>query len=385
MKIGIFGGTFNPPHIGHIRSSIAAAEQLGLDRLIVVPAGKPPHKPLTDGTPPAATRLDLARSAFGDMENATVSALEINDPDTSYTVDTAEKIARDYPGAKLYLLVGTDMYLTLESWKDSGKLLGRVTPAVFSRGAGDMGRIVDYSHRLQNRHGAETVIIESDIVDISSSELRQILPERKGKRYIDDTTYAYIIRSRLYGAKPDWDWLRERAYSMLDAKRVPHVAGCEQEALRLAERWGADPDDAREAAILHDITKKNSPEENLRVLEEHGMRVGKLEFAEEKLLHAQTGAALAKSMFGVSDEVAEAIRWHTTGKAGMTILEKIIYLADYIEPERELTGLEELRAAAYEDIDGALKMGLEMSVKDMDARGITPNRATFDALKDLGI
>ena len=385
LKIGVFGGTFNPPHIGHIKSSKAAAEQLGLDRLVIVPAGIPPHKLLPDGTPPAGIRFDMTRSAFIEVENAIVSDIEINDPETSYTVNTISKIAKDYQNPEIYLLVGADMYLTLDTWKDCGILLGSITPAVFCRSSEDIEKVSRFSQKLHKLYGTETEIIESDIVDISSSELRKMLPERKGKRYITYTTYEYIIRSRLYGSKPDWDWLRERAYSMLNPKRIPHVAGCEEEALRLAERWGVDLDDAREAAILHDITKKLSPEENLRLLEEHGIRAVKLAFAEEKLLHAQTGAALAKSMFGVSDKVAGAIRWHTTGRAGMSALEKVIYLADYIEPERDFSGVEALRTAAYEDIDIALKMGLEMSIKDITARGITPNRTTFDALNALVI
>ena len=384
MKIGIFGGTFNPPHIGHIQSSRAAAEQLGLDLLVVVPSGIPPHKPLPDGTPPAKMRLDMAKAAFGELQNTVVSEIEINSPNPAYTVDTTAAIARSYPDSKLYMLVGSDMYLTLNEWKDSDKLLRHITPAVFSRSPDGMDSIARYSHKLRSRYGTETETIRSESIDISSSELRQMLPERKGLRYITDTIYSYIIQNRLYCAKPDWDWLRGRAYSMLNPERVPHVAGCEEEALRLAKRWSLDLDDARESAILHDITKRLSPAENVRILEDHGIPAGKLEFAEEKLLHAQTAAALAKSLFGVSDEVAGAIRWHTTGRAGMSALEKIIYLADYIEPERDFSDVGALRLAAYEDLDRALKMGLEMSVKDMEARGITPNRTTFDALKDLG-
>ena len=383
MKIGIFGGTFNPPHIGHIQSANTAAEQLGLDRLIIVPAGIPPHKTLPYGTPPAALRLEMTLAAFEEIRNAFVTDIEVNDPNPGYTVNTIEAISRDYPDSQFFLLVGTDMYLTLDTWKDSEKLFRYITPAVFSRSEDDMGSIAEYSPGLQNRYGAITQIITSNIVEISSSELRQMLPERKGLGYITDTTYSYIIQNRLYGAKPDWDWLREKAHSMLDQKRIPHVSGCESEALLLAKRWCVDLDDAREAAILHDITKRLKPEENINLLENHGIPVGKLEFAEEKLLHAQTGAVLAKSVFGVSDEVAGAIRWHTTGRAGMSALEKIIYLADYIEPERDFPGVNDLRAAAYEDIDKALKMGLEMSVQDMQARGITPNRTTFDALRSL--
>ena len=384
MKIGIFGGTFNPPHKGHITSARAATEQLGLDLLLIVPAGLPPHKQLPEMTPPAKIRLEMSKVSFEEIQNASISDVELSTTNPSYTVQTVQKLAHGYPGSQLFLLVGTDMYLTLETWKDSKELLKYVTPAVFSRSAEDMTGIAEHSKRLHELYGATTQIVKTTVVDISSSELRRMLPERMGLRYIADTTYSYIIKNRLYGAKPDWDWLRESAYSMLNPARIPHVAGCELEAVKLAKRWSIDPDNAREAGILHDITKKNSPEENIIIFKDHGITYDKPGFAEEKLFHAQTGAILAKSMFGVSDEVAEAIRWHTTGKAGMSTLEKIIYIADYIEPERDFPGVDDLRQAAYEDLDKALKLGLEMSVSDMKARGIKPNRTTFDALNYIG-
>ena len=383
MRIGIFGGTFNPPHIGHLRSAAAVAEQLRLNRLIIVPSGIPPHKPLPDGTPPAALRMEMARATFESMQNVEISDIEIIKQGPCYTADTVSEIKRANPGAQLFLLTGTDMYLTLESWKDSETLLMSATPVVFSRNADDAGKIVEYSRGMQTRYGVRTETIANAVVDISSSQLREMLPLRGGVGYITDTTYSYIIKNRLYAAKPDWEWLREQAYSMLATSRLAHVAGCESEALRLADRWGVDADDAREAAILHDITKKLSPDEHLNVLAEHGINVGKLENSEEKLLHAKSGAALAKSMFGVTDEVACAIMWHTTGRVGMTFLEKIIYLADYIEPERDFPGIGELRAAAYEDVDKAMILGMEISVQDMIARGIIPNRTTYDALDDL--
>ena len=383
MKVGIFGGTFNPPHIGHIESATVAAGLLGLDKLIIVPAGEPPHKSLPDGTPPREMRLRMVRDAFESLPFAEIYEEELNSPGPSYTADTAEAISHAYPGAEIFLLVGTDMYLTLDTWKDSERLLALVTPAVFSRSPDDSDRISDYAGFLKKQYNADTIVVKNNVVDISSSHLREILPNRGGLGYITDTIYEYIIKNRFYNAKPNCDWLRSRAHAMLAPERVPHVIGCEKEAARLAERWDSDIGDALEAAILHDITKKLTPEENVCVLEEHGIHTECLAAGEEKLLHSKSGAALAKSLFGVSDAVAAAIMWHTTGRAGMSALEKVIYLADYIEPERDFPGIEALRDAAYADIDKAMIMGLEMSVDDMRKRGIVPNKTTFDALDDL--
>ena len=383
MRVGIFGGTFNPPHIGHERCANEASVQLGLDLLVVVPVGVPPHKPLPPDTPCADIRLFMTHTAFSSTRNTIVSNIEVTNPEPSYTIETVNVISKIYPNSDLFLLLGTDMYLSLDTWKDVGLLLEQVTPAVFSRNTNDLIKIMEHSVHIKNRYGADTKTVRNDIIPISSSGLRDMLPDRSGLGYINDTIYSYIIKNRLYDSKPEWCWLRERAYSMLKPERVPHVAACEVAAVSLAERWGADPDDAREAAILHDITKKFGLEPHLRILEDHDPPVGLLLHAGEKLLHQRTGAALAKAIFGTSEAVTQAIRWHTTGRAGMTVLDKVIYLADYIEATRDFDGVEELRQKAFEDIDQAMVMGLEMTVRDISSRGITPDASTLEAIKDL--
>ena len=106
-----------------------------------------------------------------------------------------------------------------------------------------------------------------------------------------------------------------------------------------------------------------------------------MELKSPKLLHAKTGAALARDLFGVSDRVYEAIRWHTTGKPDMTLLEKIIYLADYIEPTRDFPGVEKLRELCYEDIDEAMALGLSMSLEDIRSYGEEPYKDTVEACR----
>jgi len=355
MKIGIFGGAFNPPHIGHVNAAKMAMDEYKLDLLIVIPTGTPPHKELPVGTPNPQMRLQMTENAFNDVDRVEVSNIEVYSLDKNYTIDSVIDLKSTYTDAELFLLVGTDMYESLDSWKDSDALLEAVTPVLLSR----------------------------DVIDISSSEIRKMLPRREGREFLSDLNYSCIIKNRLYGARPDWDWLRECAHSMLAPQRIAHVDACEIEALRLADRWGADADDAREAAILHDITKKLDFTENMCIIAEHGVTIGKLGFREEKLLHSVTGSLLAKSEFGASNNVAEAIKWHTTGRARMTLLEKVIYIADYIESTRDFPGVEELREAAYRNIDEAMIIGLEMTITDLKERGITPNVATSAALSDL--
>ena len=159
------------------------------------------------------------------------------------------------------------------------------------------------------------------------------------------------------------------------------VLGCEAEAVRLAERWGEDVGDAAEAGILHDITKKLEKPEQLLLCGKYGIMVDAIEKESSKLLHAKTGAFLARERFGVSERVRDAIYWHTTARPGMTLLEKIIYMADYIEPNRDFEGVEKLRDLAYADLDEAMILGLEMSIEDIRSYGVEPHPRSREALE----
>ncbi|MGM9521627.1 MAG: nicotinate (nicotinamide) nucleotide adenylyltransferase [Oscillospiraceae bacterium] len=381
MKIGIFGGTFDPPHKGHTSAAKAAIKQLGLNKLLVIPDAEPPHKSLPEDAPTAEERLELTRAAFGGVKKTVVSDMEILRGGMSYTVDTVGIVADKYPDAKLYLLMGTDMFLCFETWKEFRTILQKVTLAVFSRRSGETDELYMAADRFRERYGASVEIVLNDEVDISSTDLRGLLRLRRGLEFLDEPVYAEIIRRRPYGAKPDFSWLRKKAHAMLKPSRIPHVMGCEEEAQRLAKWWGADVEKAREAAILHDITKKEELEAQLILCRKYGIIPDEIELKEGKLLHSKTGAAIAKYEFGCDDEIYGAIFWHTTGRENMTLLEKVMYMADYIEPTRSFDGVDKLRRLAYEDIDKALKLGFEMSIDDMRERGIVPHSRTMRALE----
>ena len=200
------------------------------------------------------------------------------------------------------------------------------------------------------------------------------------KEYLAEEVYREIIRCRFYDAEAELSWLRERTRPYLAENRVAHVAGCEAEAVRLARHYGEDAELAAEAAILHDITKNRNREEQLILCGEYGIICDEEQLKNASLLHALTGAAFAKRHFGTSEAVCQAIRWHTTGKADMSLLEKIIYLADYIEPTRDFLGVEKLRKLAYEDLDEAIILGLEMSLEELERRGISAHPDSVQAL-----
>ena len=390
MKIGVYGGTFNPPHLGHVTAARAVFELLKLDLLLLVPDGQPPHKMLPPGSPTPEQRLEMTRLAgeqLGLGERVRTLDLELKREGRSYTAETLRQLHQQYPEDELWLLMGTDMFLTLQAWREPGEILSLAGIAAFGRTEEDTEELFsvqrDYLYRTYPQARIFTLTIPG-VVDVSSTELRTMLAQGEGGNLLPPAVYGYILREGLYDTRADLKHLplrtlRPVALSYLKHKRIPHVLGTEQEAIRLAERYGADVEKARVAALLHDCTKRLDMEEQLALCRQYGIRLDALEQQALKLLHAKTGAAIARDVFGVDDEIYRAIWWHTTGHAGMTLLEKIMYLADYIEPSRDFPGVDKLRAVCYKDLDEGLLMGLEMTIEEMTSMGNPVHHATIEA------
>lgn len=369
MKIAVYGGSFNPPHVGHIQAVQSVSKYLVPDKILIMPASVPPHKALSDDTPPAEERMELCRIAFGDIAGVEISDLEMRREGKSYTSDTILELRTIYPGDEILFVMGTDMLLSLETWHEPETIMANATIAVLLRGLEEDRDVDGYIDYLSKTYGAKICRLEAPVYPASSTDIREELKQGRGRELLRDEVYARIIKMRDYGAKADLDWLRVRAYAMLDPRRVPHVIGCEGEAVRLAQHWGEDVYVAAAAGILHDITKKLTVEEQLLLCDKYGIIIDMSVAGIEKTLHQITGAAMAYNEFGVSQPIREAIRWHTTGKPGMTTLEKIIYLADYIEPNRSFDGVQPLRELSYESLDRAMELGLRMTIEDLRKKG----------------
>lgn len=397
MKIGIYGGTFDPPHLGHMLGAKQIKEVLGLDKLVLVPAKLPPHKELSQGSASPQDRLAMVSLMADGIDPAgtiAVSDCEMSREGPSYTADTVEYLAQQYPGAELWLVMGSDMFLSFHTWYAPERICALAGICGFTRVPGeDIKPLERQAARLTRSLGAKTQVVAlAEDVDVSSTDIRRLLSEgelRVVSKLLWSQIYGYILRKNLYGVhiglkKLTCGQLRAVAYSMMRAKRIPHVQGTEQEAVRLAKRWGADVRNARRAAILHDCTKYYTVEEHFAICEQYGVELDELERQSEKLLHAKTGAALACHVFGEPEAVQAAIYYHTTGKGNMSLLEKILYLADYMEPHRDFPGVERLRELAYVDLDAAVALGCEMSIAEMreKRRKVHPNtQAALDSLK----
>ncbi len=381
-KIGIFGGSFNPPHLGHTLALKEFREKLGLDRVLVIPAAVPPHKRLSPCAATAGQRLQMARLAFENLPCVTVSDLELRREGPSYTADTVAALRAQFPKDELFLLMGTDMFLSFDRWYAPEAIAREVTLVAAHRSA--ESPLSAQAQKLRAR-GARAVLLENDCLPYSSTSVRALLAFGAAERYLAPQVLTFIRENGLYFTNRS---LKNLPYESLEAvslalhkpSRVAHAKGTAETAEELARLYGVDAQKARRAGILHDITKALTPQEQLELCENFSMLLSAFERSYPKILHARTGAEVARRVFGECEEVCEAILWHTTGRAGMTTLEKIIYLADYTEPNRTTEGVQALRELCRTDLDAALRMGLEAVVRYLTAQGAAINEHTFSAL-----
>ncbi len=198
MRTGIMGGTFNPPHMGHINAARAAKAELELDRLIFIPTGVPPHKQMAAGSPSLQDRLEMTRIAAR-LVDAEVSDIEILREGKSFTVDTLREIKSKLPKDELWFVMGTDMFLTIESWRKPQTIFEFVNIAAVPRDKNDLETLRKHSRFLKEKYGAVSRIIETEAVTISSSELRPDINCNGLLEFLPEEVRAYIIKNKLYG------------------------------------------------------------------------------------------------------------------------------------------------------------------------------------------
>lgn len=384
-KIGVFGGTFNPPHQGHLLAAAEVREKLQLDRILFIPDAQPPHKALPEGSPDGQDRLALVQAAIRDLPFAEVSELELDRQGKSYTSDTLKRLREMYPDAVLYLITGTDMFLTLHNWHEPASICADAVIVGMVRAEDDrMEELLIQKKNLEHRFQARVELVDNRFVEISSTKVRRLLILGGAEKYVPEQVLTEIRKKGLYGTGRDYRnlpeaELRKVAVSLLKPQRVNHVLGCAETAVKLAKRYGADETVALRAGLLHDVTKAIDGEDQLLLVDKYGILISDFERKTPKLLHAKTGAAVAKYVFGESDAVTRAIYWHTTGKADMSLMEKIIYLADYMEPTRSFPGVDALRELAFQDLDRGLLMGFELCIDELMREKKSLSRESVEA------
>ena len=197
-RLGIYGGTFSPPHIGHIEAARAFCRQMALDRLLIIPTNIPPHKS-GEGKAPAEDRLRMCELAFSELDAAEISDMEIKRTGTSYTYLTLEELTS--PDTELFFLCGTDMILTMDSWRYPERIFALSTICYMRRESDALiGEEIDAKvEEYRARFGARIIRIEAPAVQMSSSEVRAALSEgREVCRMLEEKTLGYIRERGLY-------------------------------------------------------------------------------------------------------------------------------------------------------------------------------------------
>ncbi len=389
-RIGIFGGSFDPPHIGHLQAAQQAINILGLSRLLMVPCHIAPHKQEKGSAASAEHRLAMLQRLTQGVPQIQVCDLELQRQGVSYSYETVLQLRELYPRAQLVLLMGSDMFLDFPKWKNPQIILENAVLGVFYRGIPKEREMVLAQKEALEGQGARVELLENAVVDISSTQLRRLLVFQASGGFLPEQVTAYIREQGLYGIGRDYkslpvEALEQVVVSLLKSNRVAHVLGCRRTAVELALRWGADPRDAERAALLHDITKALDGQLQLHLCRAYGAQLDTFSLEYPKTLHALTGGLVAQRIFGENQAVVDAICSHTTGKAAMNMLEKIIYVADYMEPNRDFPGVEELRHLTTVDMDKALIRGLEMTIATLRASGSTVSPGSREALEYFGI
>lgn len=387
-RIGIYGGTFNPPHIGHIEGAKQAVEALGLDRLLMIPDRIAPHKQLPEGSASPEQRLEMLQLAAFGCDKICVCDVELKRAGPSYTYETVERLGRQYPDSELILIMGTDMFLSFQNWRNPDRILACTSLGILYRGERGEQQAVEAHKAFMEARGAKVELAANTVTAISSTDIRRMLVFECAEPFLSQRVEDYIRCNRLYGV--GWNYrnlpmeqLEQVVIRLLKPSRVAHVLGCRDTAVKLARHWGADETDAARAGILHDVTKALDGPLQLTLCAEYGTILNDFSTKYPKTLHALTGSLVAERIFGENQAVVDAICSHTTGKANMNLLEKIIYVADYIEPCRDFPGVERLRKLAFTNIDAALKLGLEMTLEHLKEQGSEVSPESREALAFL--
>ena len=194
MRLGVFGGTFDPPHVGHLLTAVDAVEALTLDRLLFVPAAQQPLKVGCESAAPEH-RLAMARLLAGDDPRFGVDPIEIDRAGLSYTVDTLGELTRRLPGAELFFLVGADALATFPRWREPRRVLELARLVVLRRASDD----VELPAMMREAPHREPIVLASRRVDVSSTEVRaRVRAGLSIRGFVPDAVAAYVAEARLY-------------------------------------------------------------------------------------------------------------------------------------------------------------------------------------------
>lgn len=365
QKTLIFGGAFDPPHKEHVNMCKHAMDELGIDRLVIVPTYAPPHK--SAGFLDYEDRRNLASIAFEEL-NATIDDIEFERKKDNYSAYTLPILKEKY--GDIVYLIGGDSLEYLNTWYMPKQVVATCPIAVVGRNGYD--KRANIVEKLKGEIGGEYILLDYVGEDISSSVVRAKLLLGEKPHEIDDKVYEYIRTKGLFDKYRD---VVEKVKGYESNDLFAHSKAVVLTAIDLNSKHhlGLDFDKIFLASLLHDNAKQRPQIDDLDVPKDS---VG------TSVLHQFLGAEKAKRDFNVEDdEILGAIRCHTTAKANMSTFEKLIYTADSVSVDRLYDPIPALRAIAQEDFEKGFLSVLQYTYDKLQKRGGNIYPLTQEATK----
>ena len=358
-KLLFYGGTFDPPHSGHLHLLRQTTRQMHFDKIIVMPTAVPPHKEaarfLNDDV-----RYKAAQMLFSTVRSVVVSDWEIKKGGKSYSIDTIEYLVNEYSDHKIYFLMGSDMFLGFEKWYRFEDIAKLCTLLVAVRVKDDISALRPMAQKLKQQYGAECQVLKMPIQERCSTQIRN--------GAVDDKL-PLEVQYFLYGKKalePLEQYLKEN----LTPQKYDHSYRVAEYAVQLAKIHGVDESQVYLASLLHDATKCWGKARQISYLNKRHYKLSPEDRQAPQIYHQITGALFAGEKFHIRDRsILNAIKCHTTGRERMNELDKILFLADSIEPARSYEGVELMRQTALVDLDKAVLMNFDRSITYIIEKG----------------
>lgn len=198
-KIGIMGGTFDPIHIGHLILGEKAYQQFGLEKIMFMPSGNPPHKQHREGRATDEQRVEMVRRAIVDNPHFALSLEEMNADGYSYTYRTLERLKGQNPGVEYYFIIGADSLFDFDGWKEPGRICQAAKLLVAGRNHVEKPRLISQMKYLGEKYNGEFFLLDIPNLDISSKMLRKWIAESESiLYYVPDSVYTYIKEQKIY-------------------------------------------------------------------------------------------------------------------------------------------------------------------------------------------
>ena len=381
-RYGIIGGTFNPIHNAHLYIAYEAMRQLNLDKVIFMVAGVPPHK-LNEEIVEAPARLKMVNLAIEGYDKFEASDYEIKKSGLSYTYETLEDFKSN--DIDLFFITGADCLRDIEKWKNPDRILKASKFVVFNRGGYSIENLNNQKCYIEKKYNTEILFLNTINLELSSTMIRErIICNERVDFFIPPNVLEYIKKNNIYksGGKAmlQVDEIKNYLKENLKESRYKHVLGVVDTAKKLAIINNVSVDKAEIAALGHDVAKNLSVEEMERIILDNNIELTDSEKESKELWHSIISPILGREKLHISDsEILSAMRWHTTGKENMSKLEKIIYIADMIEPGRDFPGVEELRKVTFDDLDKGVLMGLNHTINYLQSKNLSIDENTIKA------